>query len=120
MKYLCSLLVLSAAAMLAMAPVATASEADQAQSSSTDPNMRWHNGQWWYWQSAQQRWLVWSGTEWEPHQPRRVVRSYSYMQDVQGGGSGAMQSVRPRSSSGGRITNSFGHRNAGSKVRGQY
>ncbi len=119
MRHICILLALCAVTTLSTAQNARA--ADTGSSTTTDPNFRWHNGQWWYWQAPQQHWMVWNGSEWQVHQPqaRRATRSYSYMQEPNYGS--GTQSFRSRgSSSGGRITNSFGNRDAGSKIRGQY
>jgi len=117
MKRLCTMLALCAALGAVNATAATASDASSSQATSSDPNFRWHNGQWWYWQAPQSRWMVWDGSQWQVHQPRRATRSYSYYQDAgptQGFGTPSARRA------GGRITNSFGHRDAGSKIRGQY
>ncbi len=119
MKRLGILLALCAATTLGMASFATEVKADQQQSKSADPNMRLHNGKWWYWQAPQQRWMVWNGSEWQVHQPGRSVRTYSYIQeDFGNSGFRGTQTTRPRS--GGRITESGGIRDAGSKIRGNY
>lgn len=123
MRYvLCLMLALGTAAVASTSATAYAKDADKKDAKTVqdvtkqDPNYRWHNGQWWYWQAGPQRWLVWSGGEWREHQPQRVVRRFSYQPDISTG----TQSFRPRSSSGGSINNSFGVRGAGSKLRGNY
>ncbi len=103
---------------------AEAFDGSSATTTTSDPNYRWHNGKWWYWMPEQQHWMVWNGDAWQQHQPRArtQVRSFSYQQPLEG--SVGMPSQRstttaPRSNSG-RITHSRGHRDAGSKVRGNY
>lgn len=118
MKTLCMVLALGATLMIASTTVATAAESNQSASGTTDPNFRWHNGKWWYWQAPQQRWMVWNGTEWHVHEPQTTVRTYR-LQDSGNQGVRTGQSFRSRSN-GGRITESFGIRDATSKIRGNY
>lgn len=119
MKRLSILMALCAATILGMATFTAVAQADQSQSGTSDPNMRWHNGKWWYWQTSQNRWMVWNGSDWQAHRPNRATRSYSYMQDDIND-SGFRGTTSRSRSSGGRITNSGGIRDAGSKVRGNY
>jgi hypothetical protein len=49
-----------------------------------DPNYRYYNGRWWYWQNG--GYLMWNGTRWVPASERRTYSyapsyapSYSYM-----------------------------------------
>jgi len=30
----------------------------------SDPNMRWHNNRWWYWQPNQNHWMVYHNNQW--------------------------------------------------------
>lgn len=120
-RYLMTFALTLAATGLAGVPqVATAADATAATNS--DPNFRWHNGKWWYWMADRAGWLVWDGNQWQTPEsmPRRAARSFSYQQD-DSFGSGSFRAGATRSpQKSGRITGSFGHRGAGSKITGSY
>lgn len=93
-----------------------------AQNAPSDPNFRWHQGHWWYWQANQKRWLIWQNDQWRPQplqqtQRSRTVRRYSYSPEAASGSVGVPSRSR---SSGGRIHGSFGNRPAAAKTHGNY
>ena len=46
-----------------------------AQPSGEQWRYRWHNGQWWYWLPSN-RWAIWDGNTWKPHNPTRYSAGY--------------------------------------------
>lgn len=51
-----------------------------------DPNMRWHNNRWWYWQPNQNHWMVYHNNQWVA--PNAQGGYYFNGQPVFGGGNG--------------------------------
>jgi hypothetical protein len=115
----------------ATAETKTAEPADGRHPS--DPNYRYHNGRWWYWQND--AYLMWNGQRWlapgerqrsysyAPSNARR--RSYSYTPTEEGmptsDASGMRRGfVAPSRVEYQKVLPSFGVRSAGSKVLGAY
>jgi len=99
----------------------------------SDPNFRWHNGRWWYWQNG--GYLMWNGSRWINESERGrsysyapsygTRRSYSYVPTEEGmprnDASGMRRGfVAPDRVEYQKVLPSFGIRSAGSKILGNY